>query len=212
MADSGGAAYELEAVVNFSNCSFWKNSANLGGAIYNETSAATIANCTFSANTATSGGGALVNDGNGTVTIVNSILWGDEYGETPDEIHNMDGTITVTYSDVQGGYSGTGNIAGDSLFADAATGILGLSATSPCIDHGTPSGTGLATKDLEGNPRVVDGSGDGSAVVDMGAFEYQKSDMVKLLYGDFGSDGIWKYDGTWTKITASNPEAMAGKS
>ena len=90
----------MDAAVNFSNCSFWDNSANLGGAIYNEASVSTIANCSFSGNKATSGGGAISSYGDGNVTIVNSILWGDKYGETPDEIYNSAATITVTYSDV----------------------------------------------------------------------------------------------------------------
>ncbi len=30
-----------------------------------------------------------------------------------------------------------------------------------------------------------------------------------LLYGDFGSSGIWIYNGTtWSQVTTSNPEAM----
>jgi hypothetical protein len=29
-----------------------------------------------------------------------------------------------------------------------------------------------------------------------------------FLYGDFGSGGIWKYDGAWSKIAASNPQTM----
>ena len=28
-------------------------------------------------------------------------------------------------------------------------------------------------------------------------------------YGDFGADGIWKWDGTWSRITPGNPETMA---
>ena len=36
-----------------------------------------------------------------------------------------------------------------------------------------------------------------------------------VLYGDFGTTGIWRYNGTpgdWTKVTPANPEAMTGSS
>jgi hypothetical protein len=159
----------MDGAVNFSNCSFWGNSATLGGAIFNESSAATIVNCTFSGNTASSGGGGIGNDGNGTLTIVNAILWGDKQGESPDEIENTGGTVTVTYSDIQGGYSGTGNIDSDPNFVEAAKGNLRLKTISPCIDKGMDSGVSLAGKDLDDNTRVVHGPCDDLAVVDMGA-------------------------------------------
>lgn len=66
------------------------------------------------------------------------------------------GTPVVTYSDVQGGWSGEGNIDTDPLFADAANGDYHLKSQagrwdsnsqswlidgiiSPCIDAGDPS-------------------------------------------------------------------------
>ena len=186
-ADSGGAVYELDAGVNFSNCSFWGNNANLGGAIFNDGSAATLVNCTLSGNSASSGGGGLSNDGNGTLTIVNSILWGDKHGESADEIDNTGGTVTVTYSDIQGGYSGTGNLDSDPKFVDAANGNLRLRTTSPCIDKGTDSGVSLAAKDLDDNTRVVHGPCDDLAVVDMGAYEYQTAATVATLVSPSGT-------------------------
>jgi len=46
-------------------------------------------------------------------------------------------------------------------------------AGSPLIDAGTPGALG-GEQDLMGRTRVVDGTGDGSAIRDIGAFEYQR--------------------------------------
>ena len=49
-----------------------------------------------------------------------------------------------------------------------------LGPSSPVIDKG--SNTGISTFDLDGLPRATDGDGDGSAIVDMGAYEVQPPD------------------------------------
>lgn len=74
---------------------------------------------------------------------------------------------------------GEGNITTDPNFVDTsspdpANWDLRLTAESGCIDAGinTPTG-GLPATDLDGNPRIVDGDGDSTATVDMGAYEYQ---------------------------------------
>jgi hypothetical protein len=44
---------------------------------------------------------------------------------------------------------------------------------SPCIDAGTnPPPNGLPLTDIDGNPRILDGDGNGSVIADMGAYEY----------------------------------------
>jgi parallel beta-helix repeat protein len=48
-----------------------------------------------------------------------------------------------------------------------------LKAGSAAIDAGDNSAPDLPTLDLSGKPRIVDGDGDGDAIIDMGAYEYQ---------------------------------------
>jgi hypothetical protein len=80
----------------------------------------------------------------------------------------------VSYSDVQFGYPGKGNINASPRFADLLRGDFRLSAGSAAIDSGDRSPTATETPtDLVGNPRVVDGDNDRHAVVDMGAYEFE---------------------------------------
>ncbi len=144
------------------NCLFIGNDAlgspfGYGGGIANINSSPTVMNCTFSDNSATSYAGGMFNWGSSAPTITNSILWGD----LPDEIGNSGGTATVTYSDVQGGYAGEGNIDLDPQFeADYV-----LAEGSPCIDAGT--WVGAPEYDILGITRPY------GMDVDMGAYEFQ---------------------------------------
>jgi plastocyanin len=69
---------------------------------------------------------------------------------------------------------GDNDVAGEPTFVDAAAGDYRLRAGSLGIDAGTPGplGGAEATTDIDGEPRLVDGDGDGNARRDMGAFEY----------------------------------------
>jgi len=76
-----------------------------------------------------------------------------------------DGSVlAVTYSDVQGGISGEGNVAADPLFRYPAGGDYRLREESPCVDTGTSQGA--PPDDVKGIPRPI---GDG---YDMGAHEF----------------------------------------
>jgi uncharacterized repeat protein (TIGR01451 family) len=55
-------------------------------------------------------------------------------------------------------------------FVDPANGDLHLQPNSPLIDAGTNAG--IPPRDIDGNPRPLDGNGDGVAVADIGADEY----------------------------------------
>jgi sugar lactone lactonase YvrE len=62
-----------------------------------------------------------------------------------------------------------GNISADPLFVN---GDCHLRSGSPAIDAGDNSFPDLPESDFDGDPRIIDGNGDGNAVVDMGVDEF----------------------------------------
>ncbi|UCC99586.1 MAG: hypothetical protein JSW66_06810, partial [Phycisphaerales bacterium] len=163
------------------NCIFSGNSADLyGGGMANAMSAPTVTNCTFSRNSAALGGGMFnfVTVMTGDPTVTNCIFWGD----TPDEIAKFWSNPTVTYSDVQGGWGGAGNIDADPCFVNAAGDDLRLLYDSPCVDAGNNGEPNLPLTDPDGHPRIIDGDCDEIEVVDMGAYEFNYAYMGDLDY------------------------------
>jgi parallel beta-helix repeat protein len=172
--DGGGMYNTTFSSPMVANCIFWKNEASWGGGMYNYiNSSPTVTNCTFSQHNALAFGGGILNNSSSSPTLTNCILWDN----MPTQIHDYDSpasTSTVSFSDVQGGWSGMLVIDSDPFFVDAAGGDLRLlSSTSPCVDMGANGAPGLPATDLAGNPRIVDGDRNGLAMVDMGAYEYQ---------------------------------------
>ena len=157
----GGGIYSGSAT----GCLIINNTAKInGGGAYN----ATLLNCTLVGNTAQgSFGGGVYNTG--TSTITNCIIWGNQAIANAG-IKNDGGTLTVTYSDVQDGSAGAGNLNTDPVFVNLAAGDAHLTAGSPCVDAGTTADS-LPAVDLDGKKRVV-----GSP--DLGAYEYGTRTVV----------------------------------
>ncbi len=186
---------------SITNCVFIQNratSTNSGGAIWSGNSATvTVRNCTFVANTsATTTGAGYLNTG-GTSSLANCVFWnntGSSGSTVNNQVTTSAGTTTVSYSLVQGGATGTGNISTTPLFEDLAAFDLRLQPASPGVDAGSSSliPAGI-TVDHDGLPRRVDiastaDTGVGAPVVDMGAFETQVPPPPACL-ADVNADG-----------------------
>ncbi|MCP4708779.1 MAG: hypothetical protein GY869_09155, partial [Planctomycetes bacterium] len=129
------------------------------------------------------GGISCSRTSSGQIYISNCILWDD----IPDEISGTG--QEVSFSDVEGGsgnyWFGDGCIETEPMFVDGAGGDFRLLETSPCIDAGDNSIQFIAA-DLAGRPRKIDGDDDGTAVVDIGAYEYGAG---VVLYVDANASG-----------------------
>jgi parallel beta-helix repeat protein/predicted outer membrane repeat protein len=175
----GGGMANLDSSPTVINCTFSGNSAvgkynGWGGGMLNSNSSPTVINCTFSENSATGEGGGLYSSSS-SPALTNCILWDN----SPDQVVDVGAsTTTISYSDVQGGFTGTGNIDADPLFVNPTNGDYHLSAGSPCIDAGDNTAVPEdITTDLDGNPRFLEvpetpDTGNGTLpIVDMGAYE-----------------------------------------
>ena len=168
----GGIYFELQSNSNLSYVLIADNTAFIGGGIRCWGSTPTITNSSIISNNSDFGGGLSCNDSN--PHFENSIFWND----FPEEIFFEDGsqnTITISYSDIQGGEAGIeinnngivnwqeGNLNADPLFLDAANGDYHLTENSPCIDAGDPN-----------SPFDPDGT-----ISDMGAFYYDQTNGIE---------------------------------
>jgi len=152
---AGGAIYTYYSSLYLTNCVIVRNSVgSYGSGIILERGISNIVNCTIADNSGGRAGVSFVGGANATIT--NTIVWNNR-------VFVQNSAVNVIYSDIQGGYSGTGNINVAPMFVDAANGDYHLQAGSACIDAGTTANA--PTEDMEGNPRPM-GSG-----VDMGAYE-----------------------------------------
>ncbi len=131
-----------------------------------------IENNTIVGNSATGTGGSAGGRGGGliavfgaTITTRNNIVWGNTQ-TTGAQLAAPGSVANVSYSDVEGGFAGVGNIDLNPTFADTS---FYLMTGSPCIDAGD---TAVAFNDREdpGNPGNALWPSRGVLRNDMGAY------------------------------------------
>jgi parallel beta-helix repeat protein len=173
----GGGAhlYGFSLVIN--NVVF-ANSALKGGGFYcGSPSPADLvfANNTIVGNSASDRAGGIGYQGT-NADVANCIVWGN----APTQIDGIGPVPEVTYSDVQGGFAGQGNVDVDPLFVDQAGGDLHLLAASPCRGAGSPSAKQVPSIDLEEDPRATPNA------IDIGADEFH---LHLYILGDLTPGG-----------------------
>jgi len=112
---------------------------------------------------------------NSIILITNTISWNNDPGP---EISLQSGSATISFSDIRGGWAGTGNINANPFFISNTD--FHLQSISPCVNTGTL--TGAPPTDIEGNPRPV------GFYPDMGAYEYQNCNNTSSTISATGCD------------------------
>jgi hypothetical protein len=187
----GGMGNSTAMVVN---CNFSGNWARAygGGICGSFENRQIVVNCTFSGNRAEKGGSGIYHNGSGgQLVLTNSIIWRNPapYGGPPIELEDGS-SATVSYSNVQYGWPGEGNINQDPLFVHSHSGVFDfgrfvsvdfgcwvqdmpdfivempdyhLQSASPCIDAGSNAVLPADIADLDG-----DGNNDEPIPFDLG--------------------------------------------
>ena len=162
-AARGGGVFCADSSILVRNCLLVRNNSHN---LFISHSPALVENCTFSG----SDGAAIRCWGsNATPTVSNSILWGDAMGEIL--LGGVPATPVVTYSDVQGGWAGAGNISADPLFMHGPLHdyylrqiAAGEFPDSPCVDAGSDTAANLGLDTLITRTDGIPDAG----IVDMG--------------------------------------------
>jgi predicted outer membrane repeat protein len=190
----GGAMTAYSTSVDLTNCLFSGNySAKGGGAVVAVGARVKLLNCTIAGNrTGGQGGAAVQDDFRAGLTVLNSIIYGNQSDEdgsptTRGVFSSSTGSLTIRYSLVQGMTTGTenNNLDGsrDPLFVDpidpgtapSPAGNYHLRSGSPAVRAGDNGFNPMAT-DLDGNPRRDGG------VVDLGPYQLPEAALpVELL-------------------------------
>jgi hypothetical protein len=194
---AGTIFVEFDSGHRFINCLLADNFAAIVGGVILGNAQAEFVNCTLVNNRA----GAIDPAASGIAafgsifTVDNTILWGNRFSTGRDDdqpgisgefaqISVDESALSINHSDVEGWsgvHGGTGNIGDDPQFIDEANLDLHVLIGSPVIDagHNAAVPTELLL-DLDGNPRILNGNGDGTIEVDMGAYEYPE-DVVSAI-------------------------------
>lgn len=159
-----GISVKRQSVGTIKSCLIAENEGGRGSGISVRNSESSINGCTIAKNSADGGNNDF--DGIGGIyceeigaSITNSIIWNNSNGQIGSD--KTASLPSVTYCSIEGGFTGSGNIAADPLFT--GNGDYHITPESPCI--GSANATTSYIFDLDNKTRADDG------IYTMGAYE-----------------------------------------
>ena len=175
---SGGGIYAAAPTITISDNLLAQNTSSSGGGIWvNASSSLFLINNTITGNNSTGIGGGVTFQVSGVVELLNvynNIIWGNTASGSGADVY-LTGTgkkKLFLFNDVDtNGMSGVWDVAADSIdvapqFFDPVNGDYHIKGTSPCKDTGTNGAPSLPATDLDGGPRIANGT------VDLGCYEF----------------------------------------
>ncbi|NQT34936.1 right-handed parallel beta-helix repeat-containing protein [bacterium] len=173
--NEGGGVTFWASEGTLERCLIFNNTSVSGAGVYcyGNSCSLIMLGCTIVYNSAEETGGGIFARSGIDVSVVNTILWGNEPNEVGFDDWENQGSISFSYSLIDGGMDSIdttgqdqvfwleGNIDEDPLFADPDNDDFHLTAESPCIDAGDPE---------------FDLDPDGT-ITDIGAFYFHQRDI-----------------------------------
>jgi hypothetical protein len=185
----GGVFIANEADAQFIQNLITGNSAGAGGGVYLSVPVSSVGllfvNNTIAGNDSADGSGVWAGGFDSNDQFLNNLIIGNPgqtafhcdtlYSSTPPIVQFNDG-----WTSGGTGFDGScatdsgskGNISADPTFVSPSKANYRLLAGSPAIDVGDNSAASLPHTDIAGNPRIINGNGGPTAIVDMGAYEF----------------------------------------
>jgi Bacterial Ig domain len=203
------------------------NKAPLGGGIFTGETESVIVNNTIADNDSFSVGsfrevsGIFISGTQGPQLINNIIV--AKPGQVGLRCHTI-GVLNARFNNIfsAGGpaYAGAcpdmtgtnGNISADPLFIAPTQGDYHLPQISPSIDAGDNQAPNIPDKDLDGDPRILDGDTNGTATIDMGVDEFRLplGSTTPISIIRFPGQGATVFTGTTISITGLARDAGGG--
>jgi Big-like domain-containing protein len=190
------------------------NQASEGGGIHSAAAASAIINNTIADNDSFAEGSGILMFGYQGLQLINNIVVAKPRqvglrcnGTSPPNarFNNVFSAGAPAYAGSCSDLGGTnGNISADPLFIAPTQGDYHLHQISPSIDAGDNQSPNLPDKDLDGNPRILDGDTNGTATIDMGVYEFL------LPPGSTTPISIIRYPGQGATVTTGTTISITG--
>ncbi|MHA1942610.1 MAG: right-handed parallel beta-helix repeat-containing protein, partial [Candidatus Hodarchaeales archaeon] len=129
--DMGGGIFINNSIATLSRNIIFKNKSSRGGGIFIFGSVINLENNIICFNSKNG-----IGFYNSSATVNNCVFW--QNSESEFALDSLS-TINVSYSDIEGGWEGIGNLDVDPLIIDPLTGNFNVCGSSPLIDAGDPA-------------------------------------------------------------------------